>query len=142
MLGCFGSLFYQHGLLGESLLTIFQHGTLEISAIIVAGAAGLALGNGFLFPGTYSRLESFQRGAKRGLKIVVGIIPLFVVAGFIEGFITRHTEVDDRIRFAVILVSLAFVIFYFIILPYYIGYHTSANYQQRINYNKNGNQYT
>ena len=142
MLGCFGSLFYQHGLLGESLLTIFQHGTLEISAIIVAGAAGLALGNGFLFPGTYSRLESFQRGAKRGFKIVVGIVPLLVVAGFIEGFITRHTEVDDRIRFAVILVSLAFVIFYFIILPYYIGYHTSANYQQRINYNKNGNQYT
>ena len=48
------------------------HGTLELSAIIVAGAAGLAIGNGWLFPGTYSRLVSFQRGAKRGMKIVVG----------------------------------------------------------------------
>ena len=46
MLGCFEAFFAQHGLLGESLVAVFQHGTLEISAIIVAGAAGLAIGNG------------------------------------------------------------------------------------------------
>ena len=66
MVGCFDTFFYQHGLLGESLLATMLHGTLELSAIIVAGAAGLAIGNGWLFPGTYSRLVSFQRGAKRG----------------------------------------------------------------------------
>ncbi len=118
MLGCFETFFYQHGLLGQSLLAVFQHGTLEISALIISGASGLAMGNGWLFPDTYSRIVSFQRGAKRGLKIIVGTIPIFICAGFIEGFITRHTETPDIIRIAVIVLSLVFVIYYFIILPY------------------------
>ena len=99
------------------MLAIFLHGTLEISAIIVAGAAGLALGNGFLFPGTYSRMTSFRHGAKRGLKIVVGTVPIFVMAGFSEGFVTRHTEIANWLRLTIILLSLTFVIYYFIILP-------------------------
>ncbi len=117
MVGAFQAFFYQHGLLWESSLAIWLHGTLEISAIIVAGAAGLALGNGWLFPGTYSRLESFRRGAKRGMKIVVGTIPIFIMAGFIEGFLTRHTELPDILRLGIILLSLAFIIFYYIYLP-------------------------
>ncbi len=117
MLGAFQTFFYQHGLLWESSLAIWLHGTLEIWAIIVAGAAGLALGNGWLFPGTYSRLESFKRGAKKGLKIVVGTIPVFVMAGFIEGFITRHTGLPDILRLGFILLSLSFILFYYIYLP-------------------------
>ena len=117
MLGCFETFFAQHGLLGESLLAVFLHGTLEISAIIIAGAAGLAMGNGWLFPGTYSRVVSFRRGAKRGMKIIVGTVPVFIMAGFIEGFVSRHTEIPDVIRLLVILLSLAFVISYFVILP-------------------------
>lgn len=118
LLGCFETFFWQHGLLFESFLAVFLHGTLEISAIIIAGAAGLAMGNGWLFPGTYSRIVSFRRGAKQGLKIIVGTIPVFICAGFIEGFVTRHTEIPDAIRLSVILLSLAFVIFYFVYLPY------------------------
>lgn len=117
MLGSFQTFFFQHGLLGESMLAVWLHGTLEIWAIIVAGAAGLALGNGWLFPGTYSRLESFRRGAKRGVKIVIGTIPVFIMAGFIEGFITRHTELPDALRLGLILTSLAFILFYYIYLP-------------------------
>ena len=81
------------------------------------GAAGLALGNGWLFPGTYSRLESFRRGAKKGVKIVIGTVPVFVMAGFIEGFVTRHTELPDLLRLGFILLSLSFIIFYYIYLP-------------------------
>lgn len=117
MLGCFETFFAQHGLLYESFLAVFLHGTLEISAIIIAAAGGLAIGNGWLFPGTYSRLVSFRRGSKRGLKIVAGTVPVFILAGFIEGFVTRHTEVPDALRLAFILLSLAFVIGYFVILP-------------------------
>lgn len=117
MLGAFQTFFFKHGLLGESMLAIWLHGTLEIWAIIVAGAAGLALGNGWLFPGTYSRKESFMRGAKKGLKIIVGTVPIFIMAGFIEGFITRHTELPDVLRLGIILLSLSFIIYYYIYLP-------------------------
>jgi len=117
MLGCFQYFFYEHGLLRESFLTIWIHGTLEISAIVVAGAAGITMGNGWLFPGTYSRIVSFRRSAKRGVKIIVGTIPIFIVAGFLESYVTRHTELPDLIRVAIILLSLSFVIYYFIIYP-------------------------
>jgi len=125
MLGAFQTFFAQYGLLGESALAIWLHGTLEISAIIVAGAAGLAMGNGWLFPGTYTRLYSFRRGAKRGLKIVMGTVPLFITAGFIESFFTRHTEWPDGLRLTIILLSLAFIIFYYIVLPY-LRHHGTA----------------
>lgn len=121
MLGSFQTFFYQQGLLWESALAIWLHGTLEISALIVSGAAGLALGNSWLFPGTYSRPESFRRGARRGLKIVVGTVPLFVLAGFLESFLTRHTELPDALRLAVILLSLTFVLFYYVFLPWRVS---------------------
>lgn len=117
MLGAFQTFFFKQGLLGESMLAVWLHGTLEIWAIIVAGAAGLALGNGWLFPGTYSRKESFMRGARRGVKIVVGTVPVFIMAGFIEGFLTRHTEYPDALRLGLILLSLAFILYYYIYLP-------------------------
>lgn len=117
MLGAFQTFFFQQGLGYESMLAIWLHGTLEISAIIVAGAAGIAMGNGWLFPGTYSRLVSFRRGAKRGLKIIIGTVPIFIIAGFIEGFFTRHTEWPDALRLTVILGSLAFVLFYYLWYP-------------------------
>ena len=117
MLGSFQTFFAQHELLWESALAVWLHGTLEISAIIVAGAAGMAMGNGWLFPGTYPRITSFRRGARRGLRIVVGTVPVFIVAGFIESFFTRHTEWPDLLRLSIILCSLAFVIHYYIVLP-------------------------
>lgn len=117
MVGAFQTFMAQQGYLGESVLAVWLHGTLEISAIVIAGGAGITMGNGWLFPGTYSRIESFRRSARRGVKIVVGTVPVFVVAGFIEGFFTRHTEWADGVRLSVILCSLAFIIFYYIYLP-------------------------
>ena len=63
------------------------------------------------------RITSFRRGARRGLRIVVGTVPVFIVAGFIESFFTRHTEWPDLLRLSIILCSLAFVIYYYIVLP-------------------------
>ena len=117
MLGCFQYFFYDYGLLKESFLTVWVHGILEISAVIVAGAAGITMGNGWLFPGTYSRIVSFRKSAQKGMKIIVGTIPIFIIAGFLESFITRHTELPDFVRAAIILLSLSFVIFYYIIYP-------------------------
>ena len=117
MLGAFQYFFYQKGLLMTSALTIWIHGTLEISAIIIAGAAGIIMGNGLLFPGTYSRLQSFKNGAKRGLKIIIGLVPIFILAGFLEGFVTRMTGIPDLFKIAIILGSAIFIFIYFIFIP-------------------------
>jgi uncharacterized membrane protein SpoIIM required for sporulation len=117
MLGSFFAMFYQYNILGKALKVIWIHGTLEISAIVIAGCAGFVLGNSFMFPGTYSRLESFKRGSKDGIKIVVGLIPVFMCAGFLESFITRYTEMPLWLSLVIIFGSLTFLIWYFIWLP-------------------------
>lgn len=117
MLGAFQYYFYQKGLLMTSALTIWIHGAIEISSIVIAGGAGLVLGNSFLFPGTYSRLESLKAGARRGLKVVIGLVPLFILAGFLESYVTRLTEMPDLIKVAIITMSFALVVYYFIIYP-------------------------
>lgn len=117
MLGSFQYFFHQHDVLYESLLTIWIHGTLEIWAIIVTGGAGLMMGHSLLFPGTYSRRNALIKAGQQGAKIIIGLLPLFVVAGALEGFITRHTEFPAIIRLLIILSSIAFIIYYFIIYP-------------------------
>jgi uncharacterized membrane protein SpoIIM required for sporulation len=117
MLGSFQYFFYAKGLFLNSFLVIWIHGTLEISAIIIAGCAGLTLGNSFLFPGTLPRIVSFMRGAKQGIKIIIGIVPIFVVAGFLESYVTRHTEMPMWQSIGIISSSFLFIIWYFIIYP-------------------------
>ena len=117
MLGAFEYYFFSKGLGFDSILVVFVHGTLEISAIIIAGAAGLVLGNSILFPKTLTRLQSVLRGAKDGLKIIIGLLPVFLMAAFFEGYITRHTDMPQWMSLLILLSSLVFIIFYFIIYP-------------------------
>ncbi len=117
MVGSFQHFFYDKGVFQESFLTIWTHGTLEISAIVIAGAAGITMGQGLIFPGTLSRIQAFQISARRGLKIMVGLVPIFIAAGFIEGYLTRYTETPDIIRLMFILICLFFILGYFVIYP-------------------------
>lgn len=117
MIGSFFYLFYPHGVLPTALSVVFIHGTLELWAIIVAGGAGFLIGNSILFPGTYPRKTSLMRGAKKGGKLVLGLIPLFIVAGFFEGFITRLSHAPLVFRLAIIFASVAFIVWYFFIYP-------------------------
>ena len=52
-----------------------------------------------------------------GMKIVVGTVPVFIVAGFIESFLTRHTHAPAVLRFGLIALSAAFIAYYYIYLP-------------------------
>jgi len=118
MLGSFQYFFFSKNLGMASVLVIWVHGTLEISSIIIAGAAGLVLGNSILFPKTFSRIESLKRGAKDGMKIAIGLVPIFIVAAFFESFITRHTEMPIWLSSLILAASLIFIIWYVIIYPY------------------------
>lgn len=117
MVGTFQYLFIAKGLGLASVLVIWIHGTLEISTIIIAGAAGLVMGNSILFPGTYKRFESFKRGAKDGLKIALGIVPIVLTAAFFESFVTRHTEMPAWTSIMILAASFLFIVWYVIIYP-------------------------
>lgn len=119
MVGAFQYFFISKGLFTESFLTIWIHGTLEISAIIIAGASGLIAGSGLLFPDTYRRIQAFQITIRRGFKIFIGTVPIFVLAAIFEGFLTRFTETPDILRGLFIVASLLFVLWYFVFLPYF-----------------------
>ncbi|MDC3299136.1 stage II sporulation protein M, partial [Flavobacteriaceae bacterium] len=93
------------------------HGTIEISVIIIASCAGLVLGNGLMFPRTYSRLASFKISFLNGLKIMLSTVPFFIIAGFIEGFVTRYTQMPDWLAVTIIASSLLLILFYYIIYP-------------------------
>jgi uncharacterized membrane protein SpoIIM required for sporulation len=138
MVGSFQYFFVEQGLFRESFLTIWMHGTLEISAIVIAGAAGIVMGNGLVFPGTYSRLQSFQVSARRAIKIMLGITPIFVFAAFIEGFLTRYTDLPDPVRLAVILLSLFFILGYFVWYPRHKANEGFENIEPESRLNANG----
>lgn len=124
MVGVFQYFFISKGLFWESFLAIWTHGTLEISAIILSGGAGLTLGKGLLFPGTYSRFHALKASGMNGLKIIMAVTPVTLLAAFIEGFLTRHTDIPDAIRFSFILLSLAFVLIYFFWYPRHVAKKT------------------
>lgn len=117
MLGSFEYYFFSKGLGMESILVIWIHGTLEISAIIIAGGAGLVLGHGLLFPKTYTRLQAFINSAKDGTKIALGILPIIVVAAIFESFITRHTNMPLWLSVSILGGSLLFMVWYVVLYP-------------------------
>ena len=117
MVGSFQYYFFAKGLGWQSILVIWIHGTLEISSIIIAGAAGFVLGNSILFPGTHRRIESLKRGGKDGLKMMIGLIPIFATAAFLEGFVTRYSKMPLWLSLFILTASLSFVIWYFVLYP-------------------------
>lgn len=118
MVGTFMMFFYHENQLGFALPVIMLHGTIELSSIVIAAAAGFTMGNSLIFPGTYSRLASFKKGAMKGLKIVVGLVPFFIIAGFIESFITRYAFMHWSIKTFIIGLSAVIMVYYFVIYPH------------------------
>ena len=117
MVGTFQYYFFSKGLGIPSVLVIWIHGTLEISSFIIASAAGLVLGNSFLFPKTYNRMTSLKKGAKDGMKMVIGLVPIFLTAAFFESFVTRHTEMPVWLSLTILISSFLFMIWYVVIYP-------------------------
>jgi uncharacterized membrane protein SpoIIM required for sporulation len=67
---------------------VAAHGALELPSIFIAGGAGLRLGAGLLFPGVLSRRDSLALGAREAIRLLAGVVPLLVVAGMLEGFLS------------------------------------------------------
>jgi uncharacterized membrane protein SpoIIM required for sporulation len=88
MLGGFAAYFANHGLAYEFWSFVAPHGVLEIFAILVSAAAGLKLGLSLAIPGRLTRTASLKAGARDAVLLVLGTIPMFILAGLVEGFVT------------------------------------------------------
>lgn len=127
MIGSFEYYFFSKGLGVQSILVIWIHGVIEISSIIIAGAAGIVMGNSLLFPKTYSRMVSLKKGASDGMKISVGLVPLFIIAATFESFVTRHTEMPVWLSCTILGCSLIFMVWYVVIYPAILSNQIKTN---------------
>jgi uncharacterized membrane protein SpoIIM required for sporulation len=78
---------------------VAPHGVLEVPAIVIAGGAGLRLGQGLLFPGLRPRRQSVSRAGSEAVRLVLGCIPILVIAGIIEAFVSP-TDLAVSLKFA------------------------------------------
>ena len=86
LLGVIGAACHHYGMSLALWSFVAAHGSLELPSIIIAGAAGLRLGQAMVFPGGYRWQDSIARGGIEATRLVSGIIPLLVIAGCLEGF--------------------------------------------------------
>jgi uncharacterized membrane protein SpoIIM required for sporulation len=88
LLGVLTGMFTNSGESLQFLALIVPHGSLELPAIALAGGAGLMLAKAILAPGDLPRLDALRAVAPEAVRILLGTVPLFIVAGFVEGFVT------------------------------------------------------
>lgn len=118
MLGSFQNMFYQKGLIITSFLGIWIHGSFEISCIILAGGAGITAGSGWMFPGSFTRIQSFKVSFSRGAKIMMSLLPFIIMAGFLESYVTRHYDtISDLSKLFIICFSFSTIVFLYVVLP-------------------------
>ena len=88
------------------------HGSTEIFAIILAGAAGFRIGWSVVFPGEETRLDAATRAGRTAALVMAGVVVMLAVAGLLEG-VGRQLITGDVARYAIGLTMLAFWLAYF-----------------------------
>jgi uncharacterized membrane protein SpoIIM required for sporulation len=100
MIGVVGSACARAGMSVALWSFVTPHGVLELPAIFIAGGAGLILAKGILVPGTLPRRESIAAAGREAIRLVLGVVPILVVAGVIEGFVSP-TSVSPATKFLI-----------------------------------------
>lgn len=101
MLGGLLGLTGYYGLGFDLASFVIGHGVIELSVIMMAGGAGLMLGWAILHPGLLKRGDAIKVAANRAVILVVGCVPLLVIAGTIEGFISPAENLPWIVKWAV-----------------------------------------
>jgi len=90
---------------GHELVTFMAgHGVIELTCIFIAGGAGMLFGTALLFPGDLSRFDNLRLRGREAIQLVVGCVPLLVVAGLIEGFISP-AAIPPAMKFSIAAVT-------------------------------------
>lgn len=95
--------------------------------MIIEACAGFMLARSILFPGTFSRWHSFKKGVKDAMKICVSLIPITIVAAFLESYITylssnaydktTNLSLSTGVSLSILIFSFLFIVWYFILYP-------------------------
>jgi uncharacterized membrane protein SpoIIM required for sporulation len=101
MIGSVATLVAQNDLAYQLWAFVFPHGSLELPAIFFAGGAGLILARGILLPGRYRRGDALKVYGLQAAQLVYGIVPMLVIAGLIEAFISPQPFIPDPVRYGV-----------------------------------------
>ncbi|MBD8067678.1 stage II sporulation protein M [Bacillus sp. PS06] len=114
IIGALAALFWHYGKTYEFWAYIVPHGMIELTAIFIAGGAGLLMGYKLFVPGLYSRGYQLKYQAKRSVQLLLGTIPLFIIAGVIEGFITP-AAISLEAKYIIALLTVIGLILYIMI---------------------------
>ena len=100
LLGVVGAACWLGGMSLPLWSFVAPHGVLELPAIFIAGGAGLRIAQGMLFPGMLPRRDSLARAGGEAVRLLVGVIPILILAGTIEGFISPSPSIAWQWKFA------------------------------------------
>ncbi len=110
--GAMFAVYIPHGLGWPFAAWLLIHGTTELFAVTLAGAAGLRIGWRLAFPGVLSRVDAVSAAGRQGALVMCGVIVMLMAAGILEG-VGRQVITNDLVRGAIALGALAFWTAYF-----------------------------
>ncbi|WP_400163359.1 stage II sporulation protein M [Brevibacillus sp. TJ4] len=113
LVGALAAVYHQFGSGYAFWAYILPHGIIELTAIFIAGGAGLYMGYRMLVPGRYSRRHQFLEAAKESGQLLLATLPLFVIAGLIEGFITPSTTLSLEAKYSVAGITLLLLVLWY-----------------------------
>jgi len=111
LIGVIGGACHRAGMSLSLWSFVAPHGSLELPAIFIAGGAGLLLGRGVVVPGTLPRRESLIEAGHSAIRLLLGVVPLLVVAGVIEGFVSP-VDVPPAVKILIGAAMFALLVLY------------------------------
>jgi uncharacterized membrane protein SpoIIM required for sporulation len=84
---------------------VIGHGVVELSVIFIAGGAGLSLGWAIISPGLHRRRDALAAAARKSIYLILGCVPLLVIAGTIEGFISPNENIPWPVKWSVGIIT-------------------------------------
>jgi uncharacterized membrane protein SpoIIM required for sporulation len=101
MVGTYTAVAGHYGQAGQISSTLWCHGALELQAIVLAGLGGLILVRGWVMPGPWSRTHAMRLESRRAVAVLAPVLPMLVVAGLIEAFVSPHAPFATRVATAI-----------------------------------------
>jgi uncharacterized membrane protein SpoIIM required for sporulation len=105
ILGGILGLTYHYGVGLEMSSFVIGHGVIELSVIVIAGGTGLMLGWAILQPGLMRRRDALALAARKAVVLIMGCVPLLIIAGTIEGFISPAENIPWPAKWGVGLIT-------------------------------------